>query len=313
MAKDPSNTARAAVDVVGVGRVSWDRFIVVPRIPSPNERVKAIRTEEIVGGISTTALIALRRWKLRCRLVSRIGFDEHSQRIIDDLTQEGIETDALHRREDVEGLENIILIDHRNGQRAVVDDPRQGPVIDWLVQEQLWTKWFDQARLLHVEISPAILESGLLESAKQAGMKVVACLDHPLDHRHLKSLRHVDWAMADAWTAAEWTKETDPSRAAYAMQVLLEVPTVVYSVTEGAHYASGRQTLFQAGVDVPLVDRTGSGAVFQAGFMYGQLSAWDVARCLRLATWAAGMACREIGGRKGIPSDSQMKQFLVQE
>jgi sugar/nucleoside kinase (ribokinase family) len=313
MTTGSSGPGKSTVDVVGVGAVSWDRFIIVPRLPGPNERVKAIRTEEIVGGISTTALVALRRWKLRCRLISSIGYDEHSMRIVDDLTQEGIETDGLIRREDAEGLGNVILVDHRNGQRAMVDDPRSSNAVHHLRRELLRGWWFEEARLMHLETSAELAASGVVEVARQSGMKIMASLHHPLDAAQQEVLRQVDWIMADAWTASEWTKETDPSRAAYALHLLLEVPTVVYSVTDGAHYVSGRQTQFQAGVDVPLVDRTGSGAVFQAGFMYGLLSAWDVARCLRVATWAAGMACREIGGRKGIPSESQMKQFLVQE
>jgi sugar/nucleoside kinase (ribokinase family) len=313
MAMGGSKPNPATVDVIGIGPVSWDRFVIVPRLPAPNERVKAIRTEEIVGGTSTTALVALRRWKLRCRLISSIGYDEHSVRIVDDLTQEGIETDGLLRREDAEGASNIVLVDNRNGHRFLIDGPHHAGPSPRLRPELLRSWWFDEARLLHVDTSADLGAGSLLGQARQAGLRIVVSLHHSLDAHARVAWKGVDWILTDSWTASELAKETDPSRAAYALHLEFESPVVVYSPEEGAHYAFGRQTLHEPAVAGPIVDRSGSGAVFQAAFMYGTLAAWDVARSLRVANWAAGMACREIGGRKGIPSDTQMKQFLVEE
>jgi sugar/nucleoside kinase (ribokinase family) len=153
----------------------------------------------------------------------------------------------------------------------------------------------------------------VIELARQAGLKIVASLHHAVDHRQRELLRGVDWILADSWTASELTKETDASQAAYSLHLQMESPVVVYSQEEGAYFVQGRETLHQPGTNGPIVDRSGSGAVFQAGFMYGLLSAWDTARSLRVASWAAGMACREIGGRKGIPTEAQIKQFLIEE
>jgi sugar/nucleoside kinase (ribokinase family) len=313
MATGGSKQQTPIVDVVGIGSVSWDRFVIVPRLPGANERVKAIRTEEIVGGTTTTALVALRRWKLRCRLISSIGYDEHSVRIVDDLTQEGIETDGLLRREDVEGASNIVLVDNRNGQRLIVDGPHGAGGIHRLRPDHLRAWWFEEARLMHVDTSMPIADSGAIDLAKKAGLKIVASLHHSIDHRQREMLRGVDWILADSWTASELTKETDPSQAAYSLHLQMQSPVVVHSPEEGAYFVQGRETLHQPGTHGPIVDRSGSGAVFQAGFMYGILSAWDVARSLRMASWAAGMACREIGGRKGIPTEAQIRQFLVEE
>lgn len=313
MATGGSKPEKPVVDVVGIGPVRWDRFVIVPRLPAANEQVKAIRIEEIVGGTATTALVALRRWKLRCRLISTVGYDEHSVRIVDDLTQEGIETDGLLRREDAESHSSTILVDHRNGTRAIIDSPHHTEPSHHLREQLLRAWWFEEARLMHVEVTAELAGSNILRHAKEAGLKIVACLNHAVEPKVLESLKEASWAIADGWTATELTKETDPSRAAYVLHMLLDVPTLVYAGRDGAHYVCGRETHHQPSVEMPVVDRSGSGAVFQAGFMYGILSAWDISRSMRVATWAAGMACREVGGRKGIPTESQIKQFLVEE
>ena len=309
MASSEAGHGKTNVDVVGIGPVTWDRFVIVPRLPGPNERVKSIRIEEVSGGISTTILSALHRWKLKCRLVSVVGYDEHSLRIVDDLTQEGLETDGLLRMEDVDGLSNIILVDNRNGTRSLIQGPhfRSGPVP--IRPELLRPWWFENARVLHIETTADDCALEAIEIAKRNHMKVLVTLSDRPEPRTAEVLRQADWIIAEASVATELTKELEPSQAAYALHLMTDVPTIVTCGPDGCYYVQGRQTIYQAAVDVPVVDRTGAGAVFHAGFLYGILAAWDIEKTLRLACWVAGMACREVGGRKGIPSEEQIRRF----
>jgi sugar/nucleoside kinase (ribokinase family) len=61
---------------------------------------------------------------------------------------------------------------------------------------------------------------------------------------------------------------------------------------------------------VPAVDVTGAGDVFNAAFIYGLLSAWDVRKIVRFAAWAGAAVCRELGGRKGIPTSEAVREFV---
>jgi sugar/nucleoside kinase (ribokinase family) len=59
------------------------------------------------------------------------------------------------------------------------------------------------------------------------------------------------------------------------------------------------------------VDTTGAGDVFHAGFIYGLLQNWEVEEILRFANAAAALKCRDLGGRKGIPTLEEAQQFLT--
>jgi sugar/nucleoside kinase (ribokinase family) len=54
--------------------------------------------------------------------------------------------------------------------------------------------------------------------------------------------------------------------------------------------------------EVDVVDTTGAGDVFHAGFIYGLLQNWEVTEILRFANAVAALKCRDLGGRRGIPT-----------
>lgn len=297
----------ATVDVVGVGPVTWDRFLELPRLPVPDDRMRAIRAEESSGGPLATALTALRRWHLKCRLVSVIGYDEASKRILEDLAHEGIYVDALVRREDAEGRARAVLVDHRNGARCILSWPHPPYSLE---ASMLREGWFDGARLLLVDTSMHACAAEAVRAARARAMRVAVALGEGADRSVLDLLRQADLVVADRDAASDFTNQPDASQAAYVLHLSTDAPTIVTCGAGGAYYVQGRETIHQPAYEVPVVDRTGAGALFQAGFLYGLLAALDTHRSLKLAAWTAAMACREIGCRKGLPTDLQIKQFL---
>jgi sugar/nucleoside kinase (ribokinase family) len=51
---------------------------------------------------------------------------------------------------------------------------------------------------------------------------------------------------------------------------------------------------------VPVVDTTGAGDIFHAGFIYGLLQGWELEEQLDFACAAAAMNCMASGARGGI-------------
>ena len=53
---------------------------------------------------------------------------------------------------------------------------------------------------------------------------------------------------------------------------------------------------------VQVVDTTGAGDSFNAGFVYGYLAGWSLERSLRLACACGALATRQPGGTNGQPT-----------
>jgi sulfofructose kinase len=71
---------------------------------------------------------------------------------------------------------------------------------------------------------------------------------------------------------------------------------------EGVLAFDGNQLLHTPAYRVPVVDTTGAGDIFHAGFIYGLLQDWPLERQLEFACAAAALNCTEVGARGGIQS-----------
>jgi sulfofructose kinase len=82
---------------------------------------------------------------------------------------------------------------------------------------------------------------------------------------------------------------------------------------EGAMALVNGKITYVRGFEVNVVDTTGAGDVFHAGFIYGLLQNWDVKEILRFANAVATLKCRDLGGRKGIPTMEETQTLLNQK
>jgi ribokinase len=61
---------------------------------------------------------------------------------------------------------------------------------------------------------------------------------------------------------------------------------------------------------VTAVDTTGAGDVYHGAYIYGLLQNWDMYQCMRFASAAAAIKCKEIGAQTGIPHLEAVHNFI---
>ena len=69
---------------------------------------------------------------------------------------------------------------------------------------------------------------------------------------------------------------------------------------QGALAWDGEIFAYAPAYKVPVVDTTGAGDLFHAGFAYGLLCGWDLQHTLEFGCAAAGLNCKAHGARGGI-------------
>jgi sulfofructose kinase len=72
----------------------------------------------------------------------------------------------------------------------------------------------------------------------------------------------------------------------------------------------GERFHYSSAYCVPVVDTTGAGDIFHAGFIYGLLQGWPLQRQLDFACAAAALNCTGIGARGGIRSMDAIEDLL---
>jgi len=73
----------------------------------------------------------------------------------------------------------------------------------------------------------------------------------------------------------------------------------------------GHRMLYTPAFKVPVVDTTGAGDIFHAGFIYGLLAAWPLDRQIDFACAAAAMNCMYSGARGGIRPLCEIEEWMA--
>ncbi|HEU5016150.1 MAG TPA: PfkB family carbohydrate kinase, partial [Roseiflexaceae bacterium] len=79
---------------------------------------------------------------------------------------------------------------------------------------------------------------------------------------------------------------------------------------EGAVARRGSTTVRAAGPTVQVVDTTGAGDTFDAGFIYGFMNGWELERALQFACVCGALSTRAAGGTTAQPTlDEALEQL----
>ena len=81
---------------------------------------------------------------------------------------------------------------------------------------------------------------------------------------------------------------------------------------EGAHVCTADRSIDVPAYQVDVVDGTGAGDAFTAGFIHGHLEGWDLERTARFASAMGALATTAVGTTTAIKSYQQVYDFLSQ-
>jgi sulfofructose kinase len=294
-------------EVVGMGLNSVDFLCVVPEFPAPNSKVEMLQFCKQGGGQVATAMVALSRWGVKTRYVGKVGEDEWGQFSLDSLRQENVDVASVAIETHATNQFATIIVDRASGERTILwnRDERLMYRKGELQKEEICS-----GKLLHLDghdIHAAIQSA---RWAREEGMPTVVDLDkvEPLTSELIKE---IDFVITSSRFPTLFTGISDLERALVEMQRQTSGFVCATLGHEGAIAFVDGEILHAKGSKINAVDTTGAGDVFHAGFIYGLLQNWEVGEILRFANSAAALKCRELGGRKGIPTLEEIQNFLT--
>jgi len=85
---------------------------------------------------------------------------------------------------------------------------------------------------------------------------------------------------------------------------------VVKMGDKGCYATDGRQHLHEDVLQRDVVDTTGAGDAFNAGFLYGYICQLPLWQCLQAGTFTAAECIIQVGARNGLPAQEDVTRFL---
>jgi ribokinase len=291
-------TDQVGFDVVGLGQCCIDYLGRIADYPPPDAKCEFDDLTVDGGGPVSTALVALARWGMRCAFLGVVGDDWMGGEIRRVLESERVDTGGLLVRPDAESQFAFIVSEPTTGRRTVFWRRPTGAA---LRPGDVPVDLIQRSRVVHTDGLFAEASIAAARTARDAGSQVSVDAGSLRDGMlELAALSH--HFIASATFATAFAPDSSPLEVC---RRLAEMGPEVVAVTLGSRgyvaMVDGAEIEGDA-YAVDAVDTTGCGDVFHAGYVYGVLRGWDVARRLDFGSWAASRVALYLGGRRGIPA-----------
>lgn len=284
--------------VIGIGEAAVDHLAVVDRMPEPEMPAEMLQFSIQGSGVVATAIAALAAWKVNTLFVGKVSDDEFGRFIGRGLTSFGVDVSGLVTQPDRVSAYHFVLIDRHTRRRTIL---RTSGNVDPLTADEVSFDALHSATLLVIDGSHPDVQIEAAERAKRLNVPVV------LDASTLRGGMGELVALADVLIASE-RYATEVAPRGELEDSLVELArmgpkTVVLTMgAEGSIGLEGEKVVRQPSLDVNVLDRTGAGDLFLAGYCYGILHQYALERCMQVASAAAAACCQRLGAWGGIPS-----------
>lgn len=294
------------VDLVGVGLNATDTLIPLTKYPERGSKIEYTRSALMPGGQTASAVMACQTWGLSTRYVGKLGDDDAARLHRAEFARTGVDA----RLVEVPGAmspQSLILVDE-GGERTVLCR-RDDRLL--LQPNDLDRAWIVKARALHIDGYETAAATCAARWAQEAGVPVVADLDEAYPGVH-ELIRYTDYLIVSRDFPARLSGERDLEHAL--RRIYKEFHCKLTAATLGSDGViawDGERLCHRPAYRVPVVDTTGAGDIFHAGYIYGLLRGWTLEQQLDFACAAAALNCTASGARGGIRSVGDVHDLMT--
>lgn len=305
--------------VVCVGILVADVFVPALRgFPAPGE---LIATDEFlleVGGCAANTANALARLGVPSSVVGRVGDDLFGTFIKRELRRQEVDLGGVVKTRGF-GTAKTIILTVSGEDRRYIHTIGANAV---LCAEDLDQVAMAAGDVLYVGgylLLPALEEKALaarLCAARALGVRTVLDVVVPSGRgagfEQIKPLLpHVDVFLPNEDEARALTGEADPRRQATKFIASGASLVVVTRGRGGALLATRDRQVEVSAPVLDIVDGSGAGDAFAAGFICGMVEDWPLERTLTFASVIGGSACTALGCTAGIFTRRQAEEYLA--
>jgi len=292
-------------DVVGFGALNVDTLLKVDKIAGAEEESFIHDYVEACGGSAANTMVGLARLGCSVGFVGKIADDHEGQLQINCFQKEGVNTDGIiHSPKGKSGV-CLGFVD-KKGARALYINPGVNDQIEF---REIQASYITDTQFLH-------LSSFVGEKSFRVQKKLMSFLPDSVkvsfDPGSLyaqKGLSAIEPIIQNSFVmmpnALELELITGEREIPKGAQMLIDMGVEIVAVKmgdKGCYVSNGEEKMTLQPYKVPVVDTTGAGDAFDAGFLYGLVHNRTLEDCGKLGNFVASRSVMKMGARDGLPT-----------
>jgi ribokinase len=295
--------------VVGFGALNLDRIYYVDRIVKPDEEGFISSIENHPGGSAANTIVGLSRLGIGAGYVGKVADDEAGRLLLDDLASEGVNTRGVTVSSGRSGV-CLIMVDGRGERGILVDAGVNDTITTADVDMSVAPELINNAELVHFTSFVCRGSDTPFETQKHVASRTTT--DLSFDPGTLYAERGME-ALMDFISRARVVLPNDHELKLMTgcrdvrdgADILMEAGAQWVAVkmgSRGCYVTDGTLAAEILPWKVNVVDTTGAGDAFNAGFICGMLQEEDIETCGRMGNVTASISIGHRGARGGLPS-----------
>jgi ribokinase len=312
-------------DVICIGAALVDMIAKVSRYPEDDDEVFVSDLKLQSGGAAANTAAACSTLGLDTAFIGKLGeADQFGKKILQDFKDVSVSTDFLKYSKDHTTGSAYVALNQNDKNRRIF---AHSGAANYLSGEDILEKEIKTAKSIYLsslkniepflrsadiaqnEDIPVILNPGMLiiDQGFDTVKKLLQTIDiFILSDREFKTLMGVE---------RKQLSETEYIKSAKQLQALTIDVIIVTLGKRGALLITDKDSIIIPPIGKEeVVDTTGAGDAFSAGFIYGFLHHLSynfekLATSVKLGNFVAGKCIQQLGARNGIPSEPEIKSF----
>ena len=291
-------------DVIGFGALNVDMLFKVDKLAGAEEESFIEDYTEACGGSAANTIVGLARLGCKVGFIGKVANDREGKLQLDCFKTEGVDTSGII--EATKGKSGSVMgfVD-RKGARALYIN---SGVNDTIEPREMKYEYVSQTKLLH-------LSSFVGEKSFRAQKKLLGALPEGVEISFDPGsvyaqkgfavieplIRNSHVLMPNAVELEQLTGEEDYRKGA---DFMIEMGVKIVAVklgSKGCYVTDGQERLSVEPFKVKVVDTTGAGDAFSAGFLYGLIHEKSLYECGQLGNFVASRSVMAMGARAGLP------------
>jgi ribokinase len=297
-------------DVVGFGALNVDKLFRVNRLAKAEEESFIEDYAEACGGSAANTTVGLARLGCKVGFIGKVGCDREGDLLIKDFRAEGVDATGTVRAGQGKSGSVLGFVDKKGARALYIDSG----VNDTMEFDEINVGYASQAQFLH-------LTSFVGEKSFQTQKKLLSAIPNSVKvsfdpgalyarkgYADLEPILKKTYVlMPNAIELELLTGETDYCKGADFMVGKGVKIVAVKLGGDGCYVTDGREQHLIKAFKVKVVDTTGAGDAFCAGFLYGLVNGKSLFECGRLGNFVASRCVMKMGARTGLPFAKDLK------
>lgn len=300
-------------DVVGMGALNVDKLYLVNHIAKEDGESSILESTEACGGSAANTVVGLTRLGLRTGYIGKVARDREGRLLLRDFEKEKVDTEGIVVAKT--GRSGVVMgfVD-KEGERALYVD---AGVNNALAFNEINLQCTNNTSFLHIT-------SFVGEEAFQVQKKLVTSLSKSvklsLDPGELyakKGLTMLKPIIKRCFAVFPNEHELDLLTGEghkKGAEKLLDEGVSIVAVKlgpKGCYVTNGKEEHLIPRYPAEVVDTTGAGDAFCAGFLHGLIKDKNLERCGKLGNFVASKCIEKVGARPGLPRQADLPKNLV--